>query len=170
MSELLDTVLSHRAAASTYHDHKEQTAYAVTTLYLTGAVVWLVSDSLWDSLSTRKAGWFLAGTVVVAILVLLFINWQLRKRRAAAVIEAACINLSSRIVSGASGLAVHPEEWGGVQWPAALVVELRKANCTIPSQTRPSEYITYAAIILGTLALVWRLIVCGGLVRAMMCS
>jgi hypothetical protein len=43
--QLSDLVSQHRSAASTYHDHKEKTAYAVTPLYLTGMSVWLLSDN-----------------------------------------------------------------------------------------------------------------------------
>ena len=101
---LSDLVAQHRAAASTYHDHKEKTAYAVATLYIAGMSVWLLNDQWWSTPMHSRQTLVIAAIVAVVAtgLALAFVGWQFRNRLLAATLESACINVAARIVASRS--------------------------------------------------------------------
>ena len=97
---LLDVVQGHRRAFNSYHDHKEKSAYAATTLYVAAVSWWAVSERFWTLATPVTLVISVAIALASAAIVSLFVSWQLRNRLAAATVEAACINLEAKIVSG----------------------------------------------------------------------
>lgn len=164
MGTLLEVIAAHREAASRYHDQKENSAFAATALYLSGAAVWLLSETFWTAPSPRR---LIASTIVTLIagaVVFAFALWQLRRRVVAATIEAACVNLVATITAGESTLSTTPAEWSrapGLRWPSALVDELTRVYPTVRRQTAVSSCITAVVIVLVTLLLLGRIWVAG---------
>ena len=164
MGTLLEVIVSHRDSASRYHDQKENSAFAATALYLSGAALWVLSETFWQAPSSRR----LVASAIVALLsgalVCIFAAWQLRRRRIAATIEAACVNLMTAIVVGGHTGPTASAEWTGtpgLRWPAVLVDELTSVDPTVRRQTAGSERITWTVIVLATLLLLGRIWVAG---------
>jgi hypothetical protein len=159
--ELSTLVAQHRTAASAYHDHKEKTAYAVATLYITGMSVWLLNESWW---TTAKGS---CQTLVIAAIVALvttgltssFVLWQLRNRLDAAVLEAACINVGARIVAGEiqDGTAPHGQ-WRTHLLPQQIVTEIATVTPEQRAQVRTSESLTHGAIALWAVLLLAKIV------------
>lgn len=98
--KLLEVVQGHRRAFNSYHDHKEKSAYAVTTLYIAATSWWVASERFWALARPLTIVISAVVAIIAAAMVGLFLFWQLRNRLDAAVVEAACINVESKIVAG----------------------------------------------------------------------
>lgn len=163
MGDLLDVTCHHRAAANSYHDHKERSAYAATTLYLAGVSVWLLSKDFWIGAICATLITSAIFTVISAVLVGLFVHWQLRNRRWAATVEAACIAVSTKILSGAvsESTPIKAKSWGGHSWPTPLADELATAEPTVRRGVYLAEWLTLAVIVLWTVLLLGRIVASG---------
>lgn len=160
MGTLLEVIANHREAASRYHDQKENSAFAATALYLSGAAVWLLSETFWTAPSSRRLNASTIVTLIAGAVVFAFASWQLRRRVVAATIEAACVNLMATISAGGPVPSTTPAEWNrapGLQWPSALVDELTRIHPTVRRQTAVSSCTTAAVIVLVTLLLLGRI-------------
>jgi len=160
---LLSVVLSHGSGASSYLGEKEKTAYASTTLYLTGVSWWVLHTSFWDAAQQQRFTLTLATFVAVAATALawIFVTWQLRNRRVAAVIQAACINVAARIVANEfpAGSDVSHRLWNNrYLMPAPLVTEIGVVEPQQRSDVQTSERITHVAIALWAVLLLARLV------------
>lgn len=97
--KLGDLIRSHRDYYGQYHHHKEQMAYAATTLYLGAAsYVFIQGHKVWC--------WGSAWLVVVMLfcsflLSFIFVCWQLRNRACAADIVMACTRISTDLLERA---------------------------------------------------------------------
>jgi len=82
-----------------YHDHKETMAYGGTTLFIAGVVATITADKWppqWLASSKCLLTAFITG---VWLIVLVFVKWQLRRRRWAAMRLAGVERLLARWVS-----------------------------------------------------------------------
>lgn len=164
--ELGEWLLSQRDYSGAYHHHKEQMAYAATTLYLAVATAVIVQGPKQLGLDhlDRWYWWLLvAGTPIVAFL---FVIWQLWNRRCAADVVAACVTAAS------NQLARDPNEplpnrtptpygkrKGQFDLPQFLIEEINTAaerRGRFGGAVR-SEIITYVAMGFWTLAALARL-------------
>ena len=164
MSDLLDVLRDHRTTASTDHNRKEQSAYAVTALYLAGTSTWLLASSFW---ATGRPATFivsLLATLAAFALTFSFVGWQLRNRSAAVLRESACINVMTMLLArdDATGTPEErkPARWKGEdRWPKILVAEMHRIEEEVGERTSLAELLTYGAIVSWTVLVIVRIVI-----------
>jgi hypothetical protein len=157
---LLQQIESYRNDYGQYHHHKEVMAYGATVLYVTAAV-WITFQPT-NPLMAGGPGWLLPRLIlllVTAALTFAFIVWQLRQRRFAADMVAACTNLLARSIPG------QPPSWptdavpyNGVQLPHVIVDELIGVEQQRGAfrGTGVSEWLTYIMLLASSALVAWR--------------
>jgi hypothetical protein len=114
---------------SAYHNHKEQMAYVIATLYLAAAGYLLTAQTV-PFLGNRS---FFFAAAVLAIAGVGFVYWQLRNRRGAHVNATAAYRLMGRwhILAPTDDEltpdTAHPN-YRRYGWPRVLVREIGKAR------------------------------------------
>jgi hypothetical protein len=147
------------AIESAYHNHKEQMAYVIATLYLAAAGYILTTEQI--PLSGDRL--FLIASLVIAVGGIAFVFWQLRNRRGAHVNVTAAYRLLSRWhTMQPTRDDLRPEttdpKYRRYCWPRALVLEIPQAREATWSEDRGllvAEVLTIAVLVaVGTLAVV----------------
>ncbi len=157
--KLLEVVQDHRRAFSTYHDHKEKTAYAATTLYVGAASWWAASGQFWTLARPLTIVISTVVAVVGGVMVWLFLSWQLRKRLDAATAEAACVTVEAKIVAE----EINAEEpfahcsWQGYRIPKPIFDEIEAGKAEQSRRLQLPMGLMYSAIIIWTVLVLVRI-------------
>jgi hypothetical protein len=108
-----------------YHNHKEQMAYAATTLYL--ALLTAVAAkpcAVWEPAISKAA--FVRLVFASAVIGFSFVVWQLRNREFAADLVRACGDLlTETVASSLNNPDLAPTTYGQHELPYFLVARLR---------------------------------------------
>lgn len=88
-------ITSLLTAQGTYHNHKERMAYNAATLYMAGATALILAPPFWQFYPKPAFVLFVVALIAIAAIGFVYVRWQLRMRRIAAVRVSACWNLAT---------------------------------------------------------------------------
>lgn len=150
---------SSRDYYAQYHNHKELMAYGATVLYVTGAASLVLSSGQERAAASSLPA--LLAIALTAVIGLLFVAWQFRNRRIAALVVEACTKLLTRSLSAdeVKKWQTDPLVYCGQTLPHFLVDEMVAVGESRRGFRNPlvPEGLTY--VIMGTWAIlaVWTL-------------
>ena len=145
-----------------YHHQKEQTAFAVATIFLGAATAVVITPKP----LTGDSG-FQAIALATAVLAIWFVQWQLDYRLLAADLVAACLNLQTKWLGTAptaDDIKAEPFMYRGKRkaydLPLALVNELNavRAHRRWNDGTKIPAYLTLVLMILWTAVAAFRVL------------
>jgi hypothetical protein len=154
----LHLITAFLSGYETYHHHKEVMAYTASALYVSAATAFLFAP---PRPVPRSCVLLLATVVVVlALLGLLYVNWQLRQREVAAGRAEACSTVASRWLhrdpEPADLVPVEYPPGDGTFWPKVLAVEFCQQEKVVSRRLRIPNWVTRIALILAALGALWR--------------
>ena len=131
----------------TYHNHKENMAYAAAAAYVAAISAGLITDSWPPELFSDQLSLVITFISVIHVIMILFLSWQLKNRAIAAICVAGGLRLLTQwIVTPPSETDLNPpndKDSNSDERPPqqSLRVKIKRVICTIYKWVRSWEWI-----------------------------